>query len=240
MRKPQFQFVLCPGKDPQPEYKDLYENIYNCWFQVWNEAFLQIHAGHHNQASDNFTRQDFIGAILVDGVCKAMSVYKHTDASSEALKKDSYFSCWSDKHIEKLTSQGPKVLVCSHFTIHSSARKDAVGLSMRDLLMGLTSEVCYHSKADAMTGAMRKSRNVHGLAVDWGAELIDSDVPSGHGDELVDLVVFFKDKVRMKRNHELVPLIYDLWKNRIVIERKPVEEVADFKAPTFVRVREAS
>lgn len=229
MNKHHYQFVLCPGKDPEIKYSALYENIYKCWHDVWNEAFLQIHAGHHTQTSDNFTRQDYIGAILVDGECKAMSVYKHADARSMALKQDSYFSCWSDKHIQALTARGPHVLVCSHFTIHPSARKNTLGLSMRDLLMGLTSEVCLHSKADAMTGAMRKSRQVHGLAVNWGAQLIDSDVPSGHGDELVDLVVFFKDEVKKNRNHELVPMINMMWSEKTVIQTAPPDSLAMFK-----------
>jgi hypothetical protein len=235
MKNLDFQFVLCPGKDPQKEYQNIYENIYACWYDVWNEAFSQIHP-NHRQTSENFTRQDYIGAILVDGQCKAMSVYKHANAKSSTFKKDAYFQCWSDKHLEKLCSRGSNILVCSHFTIHPSARKDAVGLSMRDLLMGLTTEVCLHSRADAMTGAMRKSRQVHSLAVEWGAELIASDVPSGHNDELSDLVVFFKDDVERRRQNDLLPMIKKMWADKIVIEQRKIENMEDFK-PTYQPLR---
>jgi hypothetical protein len=107
---------------------------------------------------------------------------------------------------------------------------------MRDLLMGLTTEVCLHSRADAMTGAMRKSRQVHSLAVEWGAELIASDVPSGHNDELSDLVVFFKDDVERRRQNDLLPMIKKMWADKIVIEQRKIENMEDFK-PTYQPLR---
>ncbi|MCY1009641.1 hypothetical protein OV079_29570 [Nannocystis pusilla] len=48
-----------------------------------------------------------------------------------------------------------------------------------------------------MTGAVRKTRNVHGLVRRWGAVTLEEDKPSGHGD-LVDLVAFYKPEVRRR------------------------------------------
>jgi hypothetical protein len=217
------QFVICPGRYPSPQHASLYKKIYDCWHDVWSHAFKELH-GDADLKSDNFTRQDFVCAVMVDGECKAMSLYRHMDAKDKTLERDSYFSNWSEIHRAKLSSQGPKILVCSHFTIHSSARKDLMGFSMRDVLMGSCSEVAIHTSADAMTGAMRKDRKVHDLALNWGALLVARDVPSGHGD-LVDLVAFFKDEVKSRRQHEYVPFVQRLWEEKLVIPQELPEQL---------------
>jgi len=221
------QFVLCPGRFPRAEFKDLYNQIYNCWHDVWSQAFQELH-GDTQLVSDNFTRQDFVGAVLVDGQCKAMSLYRHMEAQHPTLERDSYFSNWGETHRKHLASRGPQILVCSHFTIHPTARKDLLGFSMRDVLMGTCSEVAIHTAAQGMTGAMRKDRKVHGLALTWGAILIASDVPSGHGD-LVDLVGFFKEDVTKNRKHEYVSLVEKLWTERLIIPQDLPETMDSFE-----------
>lgn len=227
MKDKKFQYVLCPGRFPEKKHLALYNQIYQCWHDVWSETFAELD-NNPDIKSDNFTRQDVIGALLVDGECKAMSLFQYTDANSPTFKRDSYFSNWSEIHQAKLCAPGKKVIVCSHFTIHPTARKESVGLSMKDLLVGISMEFFNHTDADVMTGAMRKNRKVHTTTYDWGSIPIASDIPSGHGDALVDLIMIIKN--HMPQDHELVPLIKKLWDERLVIHTEPIEHIEDFEA----------
>lgn len=223
------EYIICPGRFPEPKFKDLYLGIYTCWQDVWSATFKELD-GLDRLHSDAFTRQDFIGAILVDGECKAMALFRYADASLPTMKDDSYFSNWNEMHRHKLCQQGKKILVCSYFTIHSSARKETLGFAMRDLLIGLTSTVILHTEMDAMTSAARKNRNVEKLTYDWGAIPIAIDVPSGHGpDVFVDLAAFYKKQVSQAREqHEITAVVDTLWDHRTVIECLPPEDISHF------------
>lgn len=234
-----YQYVLCPARYPANSHAETYKKIYDCWNLVWSQAFQELH-GDVNLESDNFTRQDFIGAIFMDGECVAMSLFRHMDANSSTLKRDSYFSNWSEIHIAKLCSNGPRILVCSHFTIHPKARgsKSDDQPAVRDLLTGLSIMVIKNSKADAMTGAMRKNRNVHKLTYDWGSEKIASDISSGHGD-FVDLIMM-SQKTPIE-GHPTYPIVENLWNERLVIPQELPELIEDYIAGNqFSQTKKAS
>lgn len=211
------QFIISPGRFPEDRHREKYLQIYQCWYDVWAATFKELD-GINNLTSDAFTRQDLVGAIFVDGQCKAMSLFRYADATQPTFKSDSYFENWNDTHREKLCKEGKNILVCSYFTIHPTARKDFLGFAMRDLLMGLTTEVIVQSNCAAMTGAMRKNRNAHEIAYEWGAEAIAYDIPSGHGDATVDLVGFYKSQVlQAKAQKEFSSVVKQMWDNKILI-----------------------
>lgn len=224
---PKLQIVLCPGRFPDPQYQALYDQIYNCWHEVWSETLKELE-GLPRLHSDTFTRQDLACGFFVDGVCKALTLFRYMDANHITMERDSYFANWSKEHIAKLASRGSNILVCSNFTIHPSVRKDTLGFSLKDLLVGLSSEVILQSNAHVMTGAMRKNRNVHEATYRWGAIPLGIDIDSGHGDCLVDLVGFFPMELRAT-HHELNFLVKKLWKERLVIELCPPQTVNSFQ-----------
>jgi len=223
---PEIQFVLCPGRYPSDRFRSIYDNIYSCWQEVWAQTFLELDGNAHLK-SDAFTRQDAVTAILVNNQCVAMTLIRYADATSPTFATDSYFQNWNTQHLERLTSRGPQILVCSHFTIHPTARKLGLGFSMKDYLMGFCTQFLLSSNFDAMTGAMRKNRKVHDLAYDWGAAPVGIDVPSGHGD-FVDLVAFYKDEVTKARKHPIVPHLQDLWSNLLFIPQQLPSAIKEF------------
>ena len=223
-------YILCPGRFPDKRHAETYLNIYQCWHDVWLATFQELDQ-ISTLASDPFTRQDFIGAIMVDGQCKAMALYRYADAKMPTTKEDSYFANWSELHQRKLAQKGPRILVCSYFTIHPSARKEVLGFAMRDLLIGLTATVALHSQADVMTSAARKNRGVERLTYAWGASPIAFDIPSGHGEGVnVDLAGFYKSEVLdARKNHEITHVIDQLWDEKLVIESQQFEVLSDFQ-----------
>jgi hypothetical protein len=222
------QFVLVPGRFPESKHLETYLNIYNCWKDVWGATFQELD-GLTKIQSDAFTRQDFISAVMVDGECKAMCLYRYADNKNPTTEADSYFSNWSELHRKALTKRGSHVLVCSYFTVHPTARKETLGFSMRDLLIAQATQITMSTGMHVMTGAMRKNRGVHELAYEWGALEVGRDIASGHGDALVDLVAFYGPEVqKAHETQELAPIAAELWEQRLVVTQVPIETIEHF------------
>lgn len=204
------EFVVVPGHMPRPEIRDVYQNVFNCWWSVWTEAFKELGKPEGYLKSDAFTRQDYVGGVLVDGKCVAVCFYRWADPTLPTMERDSYFANWGETHIRKLRSHGDNILVCSNFTIASAARGSTVGFSMKDVLTALSAKMCVWTACDAMTAALRRDRNVHGACERWGAEIIAHEVPSGHGD-MVALMSFYRDVVANHPRQELSDLVDKLW-----------------------------
>jgi hypothetical protein len=211
--------VLLPGAHPEPSGADLHAAAYRCWYETWSEAFRELgKAGPLH--SDAFTRQQEMCALFLGEQCVALSFMTPMDLEHPFTRADSYFRNWSDRALAELGRDGSLVMVNSNFTVHPNARRAAPGFSLKDVLMGLCNERFLESRAAAMTGAVRKTRNVHGLVRRWGAVTIEEDRPSGHGD-LVDLVAFYKPEVTSRAPLELDATVRELWDARTVVAPSP-------------------
>jgi len=210
------QYVIVPGQWPEIKMKSLYDEVYRCWEVTWEEAFKELGKPDGYLKSDAFTRQDYVGAILKDGVCIALCFYRWADPKMASFKKDSYFSNWGETHIKKLRSHGDNIIVCSNFTVSREGRGTKQGLPLKELLMGMVAKTFLHSGADGMTAALRRDRNVQGVCALWGAQSIAYEVPSGHGDT-VELMGFFHDVIAKHPRQALSDMVDKLWEKRIVV-----------------------
>lgn len=226
--KNDFSYVLCPGSMPDADFSKTYTDIYKCWRATWTDAFNQLNI-ETPLYSDAFTRQDYVGALFHKQTCFALAFYRWMDARREEFPKDSYFSNWSSEHQRVLCSRGPKIIVCSNFTVHHVGRKDSLGVSGKDLLMGMIVQTFMNSHADAMTGAVRVDRGVNSAGTRWGAYVIDEKVPCDYGEKNTDLIGFFKDHINLQPQHPLQPLVEDIWNRRVVLTRQRIGE--EFSIP---------
>lgn len=218
-----FSFVLCPGNRPDPRYLEVYKNIYSCWHYVWSEAFKEMGV-EKKLHSDAFTRQDLIGAAFYKNECIGMAFFRWTDASRPDFALDSYFDIWNDDHRSALCSRGNNVIVCSNLTLHPNGRGKKLGLSGKDLIVGLSLQVFLNSKADAMTGAMRVDRGANSATARWGRTTIAHRVPCEYGEDNTELVGFYHDVLAQTPRHELQSFTETLWSKRVVIERVGMDE----------------
>lgn len=210
------QYVIVPGQWPEPSQKEIYAKVYRCWEDVWSKAYIELHNNDESLRSDAFTRQDYVGAVLYKGECIALSFFRWIDTELSIIRRDSYFANWGETHIKKLCSRGSRVMVCSYFTIAPSARGAQLGVSMKDLLVGLSLRVFLESGADAMTGALRRDRHVNEACARWGGVEIAREIPSGHGD-YVDLMGFFQKEIRESHPRPESALVDQLWRDRMYV-----------------------
>lgn len=221
----ELQVILLPGKCPPKQHLDTYLKAYNCWREVWEETYKKELKLNKYLTSDDFTRQDEILALFHKGECTALVFFKWVDSSEDPVAHDSYFKVWPELALRKLSSRGPRILVCSQFTVHSKYRRNS-SVSWKDLLIGLLVERFRFSDCDAMTGVTRLQRNMGEATYRSGAEPLMKGIPFTAEDDLVDLVGFFHDKIidsPVPGIHELVAQIFP----KVIALVKPVIKHSD-------------
>lgn len=224
------QLVLCPVRDPEAKYRHLYQKIYDCWNQVWAEAYNEANFKKRsdNLKSDAFTRQDFATAIFHKDECVAVILYRHVDMSLQSTQDDSFFSQWNEIHRKSLSKIGRRFVVAANLAVPPAFRSKNFDFSFKELAVGLIAEIALQSKADGAIATPRRDRNVHGTCYAWGATPIAQDIPWGCGIQ-IDLVAFCKEQVAQRRDHALLPLLDELWQNKIVIGEHTFESINHLK-----------
>ena len=138
---------------------------YRCWSEVWSETLRELD-GLTDVPSDEFTRQDEVGAIFHGYECIALSCFRWIDLSIPMYHDDTYFRVWPKDAIAAASQDGSRVCIGSHVTV-SQAWRRVRGCSLRHVVTALTIDRAMASGSDAILGTMRDDRGmaslVHGL-----------------------------------------------------------------------------
>lgn len=220
------QFVLCPGRNPEKKHTALYDKVYKAWHGVWSKAYAEIDE-KGPLYSDTFTRHDFAAAIFYKNECCAFILFRHADLQREASLNDSYFEQWTKEHIQKVHGYGDQILICGNLGIVPTARGEDLGFPLKSIMFGFITEVCLHSSCDIVISTPRRDKNVNGTVYKWGGTMLAENISWGHGVQ-VDLTGFLKAEVLKKRNHDVMPIVNELWAQRLVIKEIPTENVNSF------------
>lgn len=217
-----FQFVLCPGSISEVIDRNDYQRIYQFWKRTWIDTFQQLSV-NSNIFSDAFTRQDCVAAILFKGEIIATTFFREVDLTQSSEIDDSYFKNWSSQSLQKVREMGEKAIICSYFSVHPEFRNRRIGISLKDMLLGLVVKYLLVSEADVLLGTPRVDRSMSEACLRWGAQLIEEDVPSGYGDT-VDLIGFHKKQLLFAELPILFKEIGHLWASRIELGERGLQE----------------
>lgn len=180
--------ILRPGRAGSADVPLLGE-AYRLWSEVWHQTLLELD-DVRRVPSDEFTRQDEVGAIFHGYECIALSVFRWVDLSHPMSWGDSYFSVWPAEARNKACRDGSHICIGSNITIAPSWR-NATGCSLKNVLAGLIIERFVSSdRGDAMVGTMRKDRGMDKLMDRVGAERLGFAVKH-HGVD-VELFAYFR------------------------------------------------
>lgn len=164
-------------------------DAYQCWRTAWAPVLRDLDDVRH-LFSDDFTRQDEIGALVYRNRCIGLSAFRFVDLSLRTSLDDSYFRAWPSAALAALMAHGPRVCIGSNLAILKPWRSTARGLPLKEVLMGLAVQRFLSSNADAMAGMVRNDRGMDRLVYRMGAAPLAEDVVI-HGIES-DLVGFFR------------------------------------------------
>jgi len=188
IRPEALSYHLLHPKDVGPADVPLIGEAYRCWAEVWRETFAVLE-GRSDVPSDDFTRQDEVGALFHGYECIALSFYRWVDLSSLIVRDDSYFSVWPSDICDAACAHGTRICVSSNFTISAAFRR-AEGCSLKDVLGALVVERFLASQADTLVGTMRCDRGMSRLTDRLGFTRLREGV-THHGVD-VDLVAFYR------------------------------------------------
>jgi hypothetical protein len=188
LRPEVLSYHLLHPREAGPADVPLLGEAYRCWSEVWRETFGELE-NRRNVTSDDFTRQDEVGALFHGYECIAMSFYRWLDLSSPVYRDDSYFAVWPEETRDAACAEGSRICVSSNFTIGAPWRR-AEGCSLKDVLGALVVERFLVSDAQTLVGTMRADRGMSRLTDRLGFKRLREGVIH-HGVE-VDLVAFFR------------------------------------------------
>ena len=161
---------------------------YRCWRDVWKTTLRELD-NLPDVPSDEFTRQDEIGALFHDYECIGLTGFRWVDTSQPMFLDDSYFKIWPTSASDAARAFGPIACILSNLTV-SPAWRRARGPRVMELLGCLSVDRFVQSDGDVLVGTPRVDRGVNRLCYRLGFRSLMSDVV--HHGVNIDLVAFYR------------------------------------------------
>jgi hypothetical protein len=191
--------------------------VHLCWRDTWG-AMLRDLDGEELRFSDDFARQDEIGALFNGSECVGLSGYRFVDLSLPWHRADSYFGPWPAPLVEQIAASSPRVCIGSNLVVAPSWRGALTPLRVSEMLLALAVQRFADSEAQIMLGTMRNDRRMNHVSYRMGARPLRTNVLHHH--VAVDLVMFTRNSVEDVG----LPPIRWVWPNASAIERRSHEE----------------
>lgn len=209
----QFEFCIQPCRPKDVQNLDLYLKTYQCWKEVWSHAYLELGVDPV-KSSDSFTKHDEVNALFYKGQCAGLITFKYIDLDNPVEWEDSYFAIWPNTAKEKLREHGRKIILATYLTVHFDFRRNAHGISWKDLLIALIIKRLRNSDYQAMVAAPRITKSSQIATYRHGAEALSKDVKYPIPNETVDLIIWDK-KNDLTSKDPVIQLITDhLWQEQ--------------------------
>jgi hypothetical protein len=207
---PQLHYHILHHRAIGAEHKARQIEAYECWHRVWSETFRELD-GTDNLFSDDFTRQDEIGALYQGNECIGVTGYRWINLEFPYFKDDSYFRAWPREILESIAATTPRVCVGSNLAVAPEWRGARHGFRVGDLLLALHVRRFHETNpelAQIMLGTMRNNRGMNALSYRLGATPIVEGAIH-HGVE-VDLVIFRRQATDWARLSGGIPI--QIWR----------------------------
>lgn len=200
-----FKFFIFSPREMNPQLTPLVKETYEMWRDVWLSALGELD-GATDLKSDDYTRQEQVGALLYDNEVVGSVFFTRVDLSEPMFRKDSYFAAWPEETMLDWGTKRPgfQLMVCSWFTLSPKMRRNATGISAKQLLTSLSTEHMLQTEGcSGMLGTMRNNRGMNTVTYNVHATPILTDLQM-HGVG-VDLVIFDKETIQNAPTGALMP-----------------------------------
>ena len=201
--------ILDPSLRHPPDH--YFENAYRLWRDVWSATFREVE-GRTSIDSDNFSRQDELGALFSGERCLMLSGFREVNLSLSPSRDDSYFRPWSNESLATLCKDGDLVLVGNQITVDPAVRGKDFPVSMKDLIVALSILRLMDSDCSVMAGTMRSLKGMNTLALRHRATKIPQELKL-HS-ETSEIFAFYRSSYELGLPH-LEDLSKKLWRERL-------------------------
>jgi len=141
---------------------------YQCWYRVWSQTFRELD-NSETLFSDDFSRQDEIGALFLDEACLGLSGFRWVDLSLPITRHDSYFRAWPAHVLAQVAATTPRVCVGSNLAVAPEWRGVRSPARVSEVLLTNAVRRFHNSDAQLMLGTMRNDKGMHVLSYRLGA-----------------------------------------------------------------------
>ena len=166
---------------------------YAMWQDQWLNTLREV-AGTSRLFSDEFTRQDEIGALFLDGHCVAVTALRWIDRSTIIGREDSYFEPWPP---HAFTSVGNGLVgISSNTIVHPEWRgadvklsEDGANAALRIPLaiLALTQRRFTESRVSLIVGIARNDRAMNQIGAALGGWKVGQILVHGAESDLMCL-----------------------------------------------------
>lgn len=177
-RLSELEYVIIPGRlYGQPELEALNNEAFRYWKSFWQGVFAQ-NGCPEDLNEDAFIRQNMICILKTKNEIAGMHLYSFYNLSQDASLNHSYIKdSYNDLYIERLRSLNiKKVMSLEYLTVSPGWRKKYIGVSLGNLLVGLSGRVLSAVNYDASIAPSRSDVGVTAMACDIGGEIVIGNI----------------------------------------------------------------
>lgn len=210
----ELEYVIIPGRlHDRPDLEHIHSQAFLYWKAFWEDVFVQNGCpGHLND--DAFLRQNMICLLKNKNEIAGMHLYSFYNMNSPACQNHSYMkNSFNDYYLNSLSSAGVKyALSLEYLTVNPSWRKKHLGLSLGNVLLGLSNYVLKSINYDASIAPCRSDVGVTEMIRDIGGDVVVSGIEM-HKTEC-DLIVIHEHKAKDHANEAVTKWVNNYWVQR--------------------------
>lgn len=212
-------FMVFPTRFPEPVYLKEYQQAYQCWRSVWNQALKEEMNVMDDLYSDNFSRQSLVAVLFYDNQPASLVTLNYCDLNDPVSLDDSYFKVWPELAMRKVKKEGSKILISGNLTVNFNFRRKAYGVCWKKLIFSFLVRYLKSSPFDAVLGTPRLERSVEKACYQTGAHSIHKDLPYTIEGQRIDLISWHRNLNVAIIDPEIWSLVNYVWNNSTKIFR---------------------
>lgn len=219
--KKKLRFIVAPTRFFPESIRPEMDKAYEAWRNVWGHALSEEMNVRDYLYSDNYSRQSHVAALFYGDELFGLVTLNYMNIEDRIYKDDSYFKVWTADALQKLHRSSKEIMTLCNVTLNFRFRKNAIGLSGKDLLLLMTVHYLKSQQLDAIVAAVRLEKSMEKSAYRTGAFAFAKDLPYSIPGQRVDLVCWNKEIDFSKLDPTIAELAEYIWKNSsIIVDQK--------------------
>lgn len=209
------EYIIIPGRlHKQPELESVHDLAFTYWKSFWESVFIENGCpGDLNE--DCFLRQNMICLLKSKNEIAGMHLYSFYNLKSPACQNHSYIKgSFNDYYLQTLNANGVKyAMSIEYLTVNPKWRKKDLGLSLANILLGLSGYVLKSIDYDACIAPSRADVGVTRMVCEMGGQVIVPEIEMHK--TVCDLVAIYNSDVRPHPDEPVNEWIKTFWRNRL-------------------------
>jgi hypothetical protein len=209
----QLSCTFLPGKFTSNEtVPDLYNASYAYWKKTWTDFFIKAGSGPDALNIENFMRHSIIINIHHQNNIAGSLLATLFNVSALTTYDHPCVKPFPNTVLDKLKSNGSGLCITGEYlSVHPEFRKDLVGLSLADVMVGLLMKIFVHQNIKMALAATVRAAKVDAICKNYGYAEVGSYIKIG-----VDCVTLFNTQESYKDHPDaqVMEMVNRYWNTR--------------------------